>query len=220
MRKVLKWTGGIVLGLIVLLVVAVVVVPASDDEKSESGASGTTTQRESEEIKTVEDVEGNHCKANETKYGRCPSSADYGKTMVAARKAKASRAKAKAVLEAAERAEAERIAAEEAAAAAEVERQANAWKLDFTEYQDGIAYKWESGICDNSYAGCYGMRVVTRDGCDSLFVTLQLQDAAGNAVGTAIDSATSLQPGQVALLDFTVLEENSTTAQIGEINCY
>jgi hypothetical protein len=64
------------------------------------------------------------------------------------------------------------------------------------------------------------MRLVARDGCNSLFVTLQIQDSAGNAIGSAIDSATSLRPGQVALLDFTVFEENAATATIAEVNCY
>ena len=186
------------------------------------GETQTVTVRQTVEpleAKTVKDLEGNRCKADETKFGRCPSSPDYGKTMVAARKAKAARAKVKAERAAAEKAEAQRVAAEEAAAAAEAERQANAWKQDFTEYSDGIAYKWESG-CDNSYTSCYGMRLVTRDGCDSLFVTLQIQDSAGNAIGTAIDSATKLAPGQVALLDFSVLEENASSAKIAEVNCY
>lgn len=216
MRKLLRWTGGIVLGLIVLSIVVGLFTSSEDDEPKVAA----TTVQGAAEPKTVEDVEGNHCEADEAKFGRCPSSPDYGKTMAAARKAKAARGKAKAAREAAERAEAKKAAAEEAAAAAEAERQANAWKMDFTEYADGIAYKWDSGICDSSYYGCYGMRLVTRDGCDSLFVTLQTQDSAGNAVGTAIDSATSLQPGQVALLDFTVFEENARTARIAEINCY
>jgi len=197
------------------------------------GETQTVTVRQTVEpleAKTVKDLEGNRCKADETKFGRCPSSPDYGKTMVAARKAKAARAKVKAEraaaekaeaqrVAAAEKAEAQRVAAEEAAAAAEAERQANAWKQDFTEYSDGIAYKWESG-CDNSYTSCYGMRLVTRDGCDSLFVTLQIQDSAGNAIGTAIDTATKLAPSQVALLDFSVLEENASSAKIAEVNCY
>jgi len=35
-----------------------------------------------------------------------------------------------------------------------------------------------------------------------------------------LDSATALQPGQVGVLDFTILEEGAETARIAEVNCY
>jgi hypothetical protein len=220
LRKVLRWTGIVVIGLIALSIVGSLLAPGAEDKDERKAAASATTEAEVDVVKTVEDVEGNRCAADKTKYGRCPSSPDYGKTMVAARNAKAARAKATAAREAAARKEAARIAAEEQAAAAEAERQANAWKQGYEEYSDGIAVKWDNSVCDSNYYTCFGMRLVTRDGCDSLFVTLQLQDSAGNAVGTALDSATSLMPGQVALLDFTAFEENADTAHIAEINCY
>ena len=226
MRRVLKWTGGIIGSLIALVVVLAIVVPTSDKDEPKTEVAAvevptTTAEPEPAEVKAVKDVEGNSCDADETKYGRCPSSQDFGKTMAEARKAQAARGKAERARRAAERAEEERKAREEAAAAAEAERLANAWRQGFTgQHGDGIAYEWDNSVCDSSYYTCFGMRVVTRDGCGSLFVTLQLQDSAGNAIGTAIDSATALQPGQVAVLDFIAFEEGAKTARIAEVNCY
>lgn len=63
------------------------------------------------------------------------------------------------------------------------------------------------------------MPLVTRDG-DNLYVELQLQDSAGNAVGMTDDTASGLAPGQVALLDFPDTDGRAQTAEISEITCY
>ena len=64
------------------------------------------------------------------------------------------------------------------------------------------------------------MRVVARDGCDSLYVELQTQDSAGTAVGWTNDTASHLAPGQVANLDFAITDDNVKTARLVEMNCY
>ena len=164
----------------------------------------------------VEDPEGYDCRALEAKYGRCPTNDYFGMTTAEVRKKEAQKAAARR--EAQRRAAAARREAERRAREAEARR--NAWKDGYNEYTDGLAYDWDNSVCDNSYSACWGMRVVTRDGCTSLYVELQIQDSAGNAVDWTNDTATALGPGQVALLDFPNLTEQGGTAKIAEMTCY
>jgi hypothetical protein len=154
---------------------------------------------------TVTDSESYRCKALESKFGRCPGNPYFGMTRPAVR--------AKKEQEAKERREAARRARE-------AEARRNAWKNGYTEYTDGLAFKWDNSVCDSSYNNCWGMRVVTRDGCGSLYVELQIQDTAGNAVDWTNDTASALGPGQVALLDFPNLTDTGQTARIAEMTCY
>jgi hypothetical protein len=128
----------------------------NDDAKSAAKSSAKSTT-----AKVVFDSAGYNCKSDQTKYGRCPGNPYFGFTGKEAR------------------------AASKQAAENEARRQAlqNAWKKGYTEFSDGIAYKWDSSVCDASYSGCWGMRVVTRDGCDSLYVELQIQNPAGGGSG-------------------------------------
>jgi hypothetical protein len=175
---------------------------SSVDDSSDGALSPAQATR-------VTDLDGLRCEATEAKFGRCPDNKYYGLKPAAARAAKAKAAKQ-------ERARAREIARRNA----EAERRANAWKKGYNEYEDGIAYKWDNSVCDSSFIGCFGMRLVTRDGCDNLYVELQLQDNAGNAVGMSNDTASGLAPGQVALLDFPITEDRAQTGQISEITCY
>lgn len=94
-------------------------------------------------------------------------------------------------------------------------REYNGWLED-----DNVAWRWSSGTCDNSYWACWGMQVISKNGCDSLYVELQIQDSAGNAVDWTNDTVSYLAAGQTALLDFSNTNESGGTAQLVEMNCY
>ena len=190
---------------------------------------GETTERESSAAaaRTVKDLDGYRCASDETKYGRCPNNLYFGKTMAQAQAAK----KAKAIKVREERAAAARAAKAEAAAAAAAEAErlaeeqaaleaANAWIPEgWNQYDETTYWQWTDD-CDGSYTGCHGMDVITRDGCSGLYVELQLLDSAGNAVGFTNDTLGSLDPGQVAKLDFSIYEDRAASAKLAEINCY
>jgi hypothetical protein len=202
--------GGAAATVVVGLVLIAITSPSSESSSSDEEDAAVPTHVSQAQApvaagREVKDMDGFSCQSTETKYGRCPHNEYFGMKPAAVRATKAREA---------------RQARARARAAAEAERRANAWKRGFTEVQDGIAIKWDNGVCDSSYYGCWGMRLVTRDGCDNLYVELQLQDAAGNAVGMTNDTATGLAPGQVALLDFPALEDRARNAQISEVTCY
>lgn len=176
----------------------------------------TVTSSKEADVRTVKDVDGISCLSDETKYARCPDNAYFGKTMAEAQAAKKAKGEKRRVESAAAaRAEAERVAEEQAALEA-----ATAWIPEgWNQYGgENIYWQWNRD-CDNSYTGCYGMDVVTKDGCSNLYVEIQLVDADGNAVGFSNDTIGALDPEQVAKLDFSSYEENAS-ARMAEINCY
>lgn len=191
----------------------------------DAGTTATSSQ-EAKSRPRVRDLDDLSCFSDETKYGRCPRNRYFGKTMAqvqAARKAEGKKKRAEAAAEAraeaaaaaeAARAEAERVAEEQAAFEA-----ANAWIPDgWQQYSEDVYFQW-TGDCDNSFTGCHGMDVVTKNGCSDLYVEIQLLDSAGSAVGYSNDTIGGLTPGQHAKLDFPSFEEHAQ-AKVTEINCF
>ncbi len=211
--KILIVIGAVLLALIVIAIAA----PAPEDgQQAADAATRETATTAVETAKVVHDSDGYSCASDKTRFGRCPNNPYFGLTREQAR-AKKSAAAAQERAKAAREREAARRARER-----EARRQArlNAWKKGYTEFSDGLAYTWDNSVCDSSYWGCWGMRVVARDGCDSLYVERQTQDSAGTAVGWTNDTASHLAPGQVANLDFAITDDNVKTARLVEMNCY
>lgn len=204
-----------------LLVGLVVLVPLGCGGSEEAGDAADAPR-------TVRDLDNYRCAGGETQYGRCPNNPYFGKTMAearAAKKADAKRRRAEAAAE--ERAAAAEAAREQEEAEREYEAEQaaleaeNAWIPDgWNQYSgsENIYWQWNDE-CDNSYVGCFGMDVVTKYGCDDLYVEVLLLDPAGNAVGNSNDTIGALGPGQVAKLDFSNYEE-AETVRLGEISCY
>lgn len=93
----------------------------------------------------------------------------------------------------------------------------------YTEFEAGIAQKWLSvGEYSCSYSGvsCWGMSVISKNGCGNLYVEITILDTAGNNIGFTNDSASGLQPGQKAKLIFDTFEDEAKFARVAEINCY
>ena len=91
----------------------------------------------------------------------------------------------------------------------------------FTQYNDDTAVRFRKA--DEIKCGyrdsCYQMELVTKNGCSSLYVELNLLDSAGNNVGYTNDTTSGLQPKQKAILTFSASEEGKS-AKISKINCY
>lgn len=212
-NKTLSIAGSIALTVVVVGLVSA--LPTDDKKTATSATSTTSTTAEpdtSKPVVMVTDVEGSECESGTTKYGRCPESEYFGKTMAEVRAEKAAQFAAARLAEKAAREEEQRQQAEYEAE--------NKWHQGYIMYSETIAFKWASDECDNSTFGCYGMDMVTKDGCDSLYVELQLQDSQGSAIGYTNDTASALEPGQVAKLDFTDVEDKATNAKIAKVNCY
>jgi hypothetical protein len=93
----------------------------------------------------------------------------------------------------------------------------------YTEWDGGIAWEWiDHNDCGYSSGYCWGIHVITRDGCPSgLYAEINILSGA-TVVDYANDSLGSLAPGTVAKLDFVSFEEGQgdLRGSVTKINCY
>lgn len=95
----------------------------------------------------------------------------------------------------------------------------------YREFSDGLAFRWlksgEYHCASYSINGCFGVSVLSRDGCSSsLYLELTTYDSAGNAVGFTNDTTGALLPGDHAQLVPEVVDDNVSSARVSEITCY
>jgi len=91
----------------------------------------------------------------------------------------------------------------------------------YTAWNDKVALKWsEAGSysCDSSR--CLQAEVVSKDGCDSLYMEVALVDAAGNNVGFTNETSSGVQPMQKAILKLDTYQENAARFEPSKISCY
>lgn len=90
---------------------------------------------------------------------------------------------------------------------------------------ESVAFKWDDNVsgCQDSYGYCWGIRVVTRDGCPSgLYASINILKG-DTVIDFSNDSLNGLDAGQVAEMEFQAFPpEGSGTlsGHIKEINCY
>lgn len=92
----------------------------------------------------------------------------------------------------------------------------------FSVYDDNVAYKWILGNrCGYSSGRCWGIRVVSREGCpNGLYAEVNIVNGS-TVVDYTNDSLGSLLPGYVAKLDFFTFRENPTLdAELTKLECY
>jgi hypothetical protein len=90
---------------------------------------------------------------------------------------------------------------------------------------DSVAYRWDNDIgkCQSeSYGYCWGMHVLTRDGCpSSLYAEISIL-SGDTVISYANDTLSGLQPGDEGELAFVSYESGYGQLQgrLTEINCY
>ena len=94
---------------------------------------------------------------------------------------------------------------------------------NFTEVEDGIAMRWlktNEYSCSSFSDGCWGMLVLARDGCSSLYVELALLDGSGTNVGMSNDVASGVLSGGQAKLVFEDYGTGASKARVSDVSCY
>lgn len=88
-----------------------------------------------------------------------------------------------------------------------------------TFLDDGIALKWvDNPNCD--YLRCFQVKVVTNKYCNSLYVEVATENAAGEKIGFTNDVLTGLAPGDRGLMTLTSGQDNAQRATVTKVNCY
>ncbi len=91
----------------------------------------------------------------------------------------------------------------------------------YTGYNDNVAYKFrDKGEISCGYRdSCWQMELVSKKGCNSLYVELTRLGPAGENVGYTNDTTSNLEPNQKAILTFSSFDDDKT-ARLSKINCY
>lgn len=85
-----------------------------------------------------------------------------------------------------------------------------------------IAYRWLKGLeltCSYSSGSCWGMYLIPKDGCSSLYVELSIQDSSGTVVDSSASVLSGVAAGQRAKMVFDTFDEAADTARIASITC-
>jgi len=93
----------------------------------------------------------------------------------------------------------------------------------YTPVDGVIAWRWMNSSefkCDFSGAKCWGVEVVARYGCSSVYVTVSAEDQAGRVIGTAIDSLGAIGAGQHGVLKPSGAPTNSVQGSIDQVSCF
>ena len=92
----------------------------------------------------------------------------------------------------------------------------------FPAFNNKVAYKYaESGsyTCP-SRTRCIQMEVVSKDGCDSLYVAMAEVNSSGANVGYHKETRAGLAAGQKAILMPDTYNEAADTFRLSKISCY
>lgn len=93
----------------------------------------------------------------------------------------------------------------------------------YTEIDDGVAMRWMKSNeyeCSSISDGCWGIMVVARDGCGSLYVELALLDSSGVNVGMTNDIASGVSAGGKARMIFEDYGNGASKARVADVSCY
>lgn len=95
------------------------------------------------------------------------------------------------------------------------------WRVPagFTKYDDTTAFMWLDNPRQCSGEFCWAMEVVTRGGCDSMYVELSIVDEDGTAIGFTNEVTGEFRPDQKARLEFATFEEDADEARITTMSC-
>lgn len=89
----------------------------------------------------------------------------------------------------------------------------------FSEFQDGIAFKWTTGSCD--FGRCAHALVIAKYGCpNGLYVEVNGFDKSSTQVDYTNDVTSYLAPMKQAKLTFNFTDDSASTVQISKVNCY
>jgi hypothetical protein len=88
----------------------------------------------------------------------------------------------------------------------------------YTGYDDNVAYKFLNGGDCGYKSRCWRMELVSRKGCNSLYVELTRLGPNGENVGYTNDTTSNLLPNEKALLTFSSYSDDKT-ARMSKINC-
>jgi hypothetical protein len=94
----------------------------------------------------------------------------------------------------------------------------------FVSYDSNTAYRFlEYGKdyrCTYSSAYCWGVEMLTKLGCSSLYAEMTILDSSGRNIGFTNDSANGVRPNEKVILIFNSFEDGADQGRLELISCY
>lgn len=90
----------------------------------------------------------------------------------------------------------------------------------YSEWEDGLAWKWADAYSDCYSCSYWHIRVISRDGCSGgVYAEINIE-RGGSVVDWTNDTVTYLGPGKKALLEFDTWEDGSLTGDLTTLTCH
>ena len=90
--------------------------------------------------------------------------------------------------------------------------------FEITPLDRSIAYRWDTSP-ECTLDKCWGIHLVTRDGCSTLYVELTIIDRKGAVIGSTNDSLNDVRAGEQATMTFDTGEDAADTARLAALSC-
>lgn len=88
---------------------------------------------------------------------------------------------------------------------------------------DGLGARWlddNEFECTYSSGHCWGLEVITRDGCQDLYAEITILDSSNANIGWTNDTASGVMPMERVRLIFDSFEAGARAARLSELNCH
>ena len=93
----------------------------------------------------------------------------------------------------------------------------------FSTYDTNVAYRFltygKEYKCSYSGAYCWGVELITKTGCSSLYAELTISDSSDRNVGWTNDTANNIRPNEVAVLVFDSFDDGADTGRLSKVSC-
>lgn len=73
--------------------------------------------------------------------------------------------------------------------------------------------------CSYSGSRCWGLEIVTREGCNTLYAELTVLDTSGRNIDYANDVASNVQQNERVVLIFDSFANGADKARLGDVSC-
>jgi len=94
----------------------------------------------------------------------------------------------------------------------------------FVSYDSSTAYRFldygKDYRCTYSSSYCWGVEMLTKYGCSSLYAEMTILDSSGRNIGFTNDTASSIRPNEKVILIFDSFEDGADQGRLDLISCY
>jgi hypothetical protein len=93
----------------------------------------------------------------------------------------------------------------------------------FTTYDSNVAYRFltygKEYKCSYYGAYCWGVELIAKSGCSSLYAELTILDKSDRNVGWTNDTANNIRANEKVVLVFDSFDDGADTGRLSKVSC-